>query len=56
MASSEMKAAINLWYLQALATNTGLNFSGQQYTVFREARDMWLLLGKRALFCPNANK
>lgn len=33
MASLEMRAAVSVWYLQALATNTGLNSSGQEYTL-----------------------
>lgn len=33
MASSEMRAAVSASYLQALATNAGLNSSGQEYTL-----------------------
>jgi len=43
MASSEMRAAVSVWYLQALATST-----------FRETGDMWLLLGIGALFCSKS--
>lgn len=35
-----MRAAVRVWYLQALASNTGLKSSGQEYTLSGRQGDM----------------